>query len=150
MPNAWAQGYDGTGYAIAVIDGGFNLTHPLLAGKTVAEGCFSHSFGTTVASECPSGATPQAKPGAASNCPTGSTRCDHGTHVASIAVGNDVVPPAGFEDALARAGASRRPVYLKADHTVPYGTIVELIARMRRAGVSSLGLVTQPPEPARR
>src|SRR5439155_14081273 len=68
----------------------------------------------------------------------------------AIAVGNDVVPPAGFEDALARAGASRRPVYLKADHTVPYGTIVELIARMRRAGVSSLGLVTQPPEPATR
>jgi hypothetical protein len=88
-PNAWAQGYDGTGYAIAVIDGGFKLTHPMLAGKTVAEGCFSHSFGTTVTSECPSGVTPQTNPGAASNCPTGSARCDHGTHVASIAVGND-------------------------------------------------------------
>ncbi len=87
--NAWAQGYDGTGYAVAVIDGGFNLAHPLLAGKIVAEGCFSHSFGTTVTSECPSGITPQTAPGAASNCPAGSTRCDHGTHVASIAVGND-------------------------------------------------------------
>ncbi|MHB1207236.1 MAG: S8 family serine peptidase, partial [Rhodospirillaceae bacterium] len=27
--------------------------------------------------------------GAASNCPQGSAHCDHGTHVASIAVGND-------------------------------------------------------------
>ena len=67
----------------------------------------------------------------------------------AIAVGNDVVPFERLEDALGRAGASRRPVYLKADHTVPYGTVVELIARMRRAGVSSLGLVTQPPEPGR-
>ena len=67
----------------------------------------------------------------------------------AIAVGNDVVPFERLEDALGRAGASRRPVYLKADHTVPYGTVVELIARMRRAGVSSLGLVTQPPQPTR-
>ena len=37
------------------------------------------------------------------------------------------------------------PVFLKADRGVPYGDIVELIARMRRAGVSSLGLVTEPP-----
>src|SRR5438477_7822872 len=65
----------------------------------------------------------------------------------TIAVGNQVVLAERLEDALAHAGASQRPVYLKADRTVPYGSIVELIARMRRAGVSSLGLVTQPPPP---
>ncbi len=65
----------------------------------------------------------------------------------TVAVGNSVVPQERFEDALARAGAARRPVFLKADRGVPYGTIVELIARMRRAGVASLGLVTQPPAP---
>jgi biopolymer transport protein TolR len=63
----------------------------------------------------------------------------------TVAVGNSVVPEARFEDALARAGAAQRPVFLKADRGVPYGTIVELIARMRRSGVASLGLVTQPP-----
>jgi biopolymer transport protein TolR len=68
----------------------------------------------------------------------------------TVAVGNSVVPQSRFEDALARAGASQRPVFLKADRGVPYGTIVELIARMRRAGVSSLGLVTQPPAPGAR
>jgi biopolymer transport protein TolR len=65
----------------------------------------------------------------------------------TVAVGNSIVPQARFEDALARAGAAQRPVFLKADRGVPYGTIVELIARMRRAGVASLGLVTQPPAP---
>ncbi len=63
----------------------------------------------------------------------------------TLAVGEQVVPNSAFEDALSRAGAARRPVFLKADRGVPYGVIVELIARMRRVGVASLGLVTQPP-----
>jgi biopolymer transport protein TolR len=63
----------------------------------------------------------------------------------SVAVGNTIVPFAGFEEALDHAGAARRPVFLKADHRVPYGTIVELIARMRHSGVAALGLVTEPP-----
>ena len=65
----------------------------------------------------------------------------------TVAVGDAVVPVARFEEALGRAGASQRPVFLKADQKVPYGMIVDLIARMRRAGVSSLGLVTEPPPP---
>jgi biopolymer transport protein TolR len=63
----------------------------------------------------------------------------------TVAVGNTIVPIAQFEEALARASAARRPVFLKADQHVPYGTIVDLIARMRRSGVSNLGLVTEPP-----
>jgi biopolymer transport protein ExbD len=66
----------------------------------------------------------------------------------TVAVGNRVVPIADFEQALARAGAARRPVFLKADQKVPYGTIVDLVARMRRAGVAALGLVTEPPPPS--
>ncbi|MBI5711319.1 MAG: biopolymer transporter ExbD [Candidatus Eisenbacteria bacterium] len=68
----------------------------------------------------------------------------------TVAVGDAVVPVARFEDALARAGASQRPVFLKADRGVSYGLVVELIARMRRAGISALGLVTEPPPPGRR
>jgi len=63
----------------------------------------------------------------------------------TVAVGNSIVPLAGFDNALTKAGAATRPVFLKADHRVPYGIIVDLIARMRRAGVASLGLVTEPP-----
>ena len=64
----------------------------------------------------------------------------------TLAVGETVVPSARFEAALKKANASARPVFLKADRSVPYGTIVEYIARMRRAGVSQLGLVTEPPK----
>ena len=63
----------------------------------------------------------------------------------SVAVGNQIVPLADFERALERAGAARRPVFLKADQRVPYGVIVDLIARLRRSGVAALGLVTEPP-----
>ncbi len=63
----------------------------------------------------------------------------------TIAVGQTVVTSARFEQALTEARAPQRPVFLKADAAVPYGTIVDLIARMRRAGVVQLGLVTQPP-----
>ena len=69
-----------------------------------------------------------------------SVRADH-----TVAVGNAIVPMDRLEEALGRAGAARRPVFLKADQRVPYGTIVELIARMRRSGVAALGLVTEPP-----
>ena len=65
----------------------------------------------------------------------------------TVAVGNKVVPLPDFEKALDAAGAGRRPVFLKADRAVPYGLIVELVARMRRSGVASLGLVTEPPPP---
>ena len=65
----------------------------------------------------------------------------------TVAVGNTIVALSGFEQALSRAGAARRPVFLKADRAVPYGMIVELIARMRRAGVASLGIVTEPLPP---
>jgi len=63
----------------------------------------------------------------------------------TVAVGNKITGFDGLEAALQQAGASTRPVFLKADQKVPYGTIVDLIARMRRAGVASLGLVTEPP-----
>ena len=67
----------------------------------------------------------------------------------TIAVGNRVVALDKIEAALQQAGATRRPVFLKADQKVPYGVIVDLIARMRRMGVASLGLVTQPPQAGR-
>jgi len=63
----------------------------------------------------------------------------------TVAVGNTVVPFDKLESALAKAGAANRPVFLKSDRAVPYGFVVELIARLRRAGVASLGLVTEPP-----
>jgi subtilisin family serine protease len=88
VAGAWAAGYDGTGYAVAVIDTGINVAHPMLAGKAVGAACFGADYGTDTKNQCPSGRTPEIAPGAASNCGT-SERCRHGTLTASIAVGND-------------------------------------------------------------
>ena len=33
IPNAWAAGYTGQGTTIAVLDGGFNINHPMLVGQ---------------------------------------------------------------------------------------------------------------------
>jgi biopolymer transport protein TolR len=68
----------------------------------------------------------------------------------TLAVGNKVVRITDLENALQRAGAAQRPVFLKADQRVPYGVVVDVIARMRRSGVSALGIVTQPPVAERR
>lgn len=90
VADAWAKGFDGRNTTVAVVDGGFRTVHPMLAGKIVAEACFSDNDPTSnTFTQCPSGQTPEIGTGAASKCPAGSTRCDHGTHVASIAVGND-------------------------------------------------------------
>jgi len=37
-----------------------------------------------------------------------------------------------------------REVYLRADKSVPYGTVVEVMAAVRNAGVKRLGMVTEP------
>ncbi len=112
VPAAWAQGADGAGYTVAVVDGGFNFGHAMLKGKSVGDACFADSYGTTLKPNCPSGATPQIADGAASNC-TDAARCTHGTHVASIAAGND-----GINFGVAR-GAKIVPIDVFSKDTDP-------------------------------
>jgi len=57
---------------------------------------------------------------------------------------------ANLNKALAAKGAASRPVYLRADQRVPYGTVAAVIGRVRAAGVTNLGLVTEPDERPRR
>ena len=38
-----------------------------------------------------------------------------------------------------------RQVFLRADQTVPYGEVMQVIASLRSAGVAKLGMVTEPP-----
>lgn len=93
IADAWARGYEGESFTVAVIDGGFDTDHAMISDKVVGEACFSATFtdefGVETLSQCPGQVTPQIGLGAASNCPAGTERCDHGTHVASVAVGND-------------------------------------------------------------
>jgi biopolymer transport protein TolR len=63
-----------------------------------------------------------------------------------IFLGRDEVP---FTDLAARVAAHpaiRRDgkLYVQADETVPYGRVVQIFSVVREAGVSNLGLVTDP------
>ena len=85
---AWAQGFDGTGHVVAVIDSGVDSAHPFLAGKVVEEACYSTTTGSRSTTLCPNGLDEQIGPGAAVNCPLDLEGCWHGTHVAGIAAGS--------------------------------------------------------------
>ena len=38
-----------------------------------------------------------------------------------------------------------RELYLEADRTIPYGVVVDAMARIKNAGVDQLGMITDPP-----
>jgi biopolymer transport protein TolR len=41
-------------------------------------------------------------------------------------------------------GRADRDVYLKADKSIPYGTVVQVMAEIKGAGVEQLGMITEP------
>ncbi|MCU0269237.1 MAG: S8 family serine peptidase [Acidimicrobiales bacterium] len=75
------EGITGEGWAVVVIDTGVEADHPYFEDRVVEEACFTH-FG-----QCPNGEDSMVGQGAAAPCE--SPDCDHGTHVAGIAVGDD-------------------------------------------------------------
>jgi subtilisin len=83
-PAASGAGFTGAGQAIAILDTGVDTAHPFLAGRVVAEACFSTTSATST-SLCPDGASMSTAPGSGSSCPLAG--CEHGTHVAGIAAG---------------------------------------------------------------
>lgn len=90
-----AAGVDGLGYAVAIVDSGVEKDHPMLKGRVTGEACF------TTDTSCPNGKNSMTGSGASRPC--GHMRCDHGTHVASIAAG---AKPAAL--AVRRAGVADR------------------------------------------
>jgi biopolymer transport protein TolR len=38
------------------------------------------------------------------------------------------------------------PVYIRADHKLDYGTVVHVMTVLQKAGATSVGLITEPPE----
>jgi biopolymer transport protein TolR len=58
------------------------------------------------------------------------------------------VNPDDFEDRLQEIGEQKgyAAVYLRADKDVPYGEVVDVVGRIKKAGFVQLGLVTAPYE----
>ena len=85
---AWARGFTGAGSTVAILDTGVAKTHPMLAGKVVAEACYSTTVQGSSRSLCPGGVANSTAAGSGLNCPSNVDGCYHGTHVASIAAGS--------------------------------------------------------------
>lgn len=42
-----------------------------------------------------------------------------------------------------------REIFMRADKTIPYGFVIEVMSEVRKAGVDKLGMITEPPEESR-
>lgn len=89
------QEFTGTGQVVAVLDTGVDAEHDFLAGKIVAEGCFSSPPASVTGavrrqSLCPNGLGVDIRAGAGLPCDEPADQCAHGTHVAGIATGAHV------------------------------------------------------------
>ena len=85
-PQAWSQGFSGSGQTVAILDSGVDKNHRFLAGKVVSEACYSG--GGSGESLCPGAVTESTGPGSGLPCSDPELpNCFHGTHVAGIAAG---------------------------------------------------------------
>lgn len=91
-----ANGFSGSGQAIAILDTGVDKNHNYFAGgKVVSEACYSTTTGTnpdfdSSQSLCPGGVQESTAPDSGLHCdPAQIGVCWHGTHVAGIAAGRE-------------------------------------------------------------
>jgi subtilisin family serine protease len=99
-PDVWPS-TTGTGQTVAILDTGVQANHQFFTGRIVHQACFAEgTIPQNVGGNCPNGQASQV--GGSSGGPCTAQDCDHGTHVAGIAAGDD---PADTFDGVAR-GAS--------------------------------------------
>jgi biopolymer transport protein TolR len=69
-----------------------------------------------------------------------------------VFLGNSEITPADLEKKLSSNARiqKEKELYLHADRSLPYGQVVEIMAVARRAGVESLGMITEPDRELRR
>ena len=64
----------------------------------------------------------------------------------TIYIDNYKIPPDQFEARLKtiREVKKFRPIFIRADKTVPYGVVIELMGKIKKMGIDNIGLVTEP------
>lgn len=112
-PALWAQGLEGSGGAVAILDTGVEKEHPMVGPAITASACFSSSLPGTATSLCPDGSEEMINltgADAGDACldtlidrENGTSGCDHGTHVASIAAGRSATLSRGVISGVARS-----------------------------------------------
>ena len=128
-----ATGVLGHGYSVAVLDTGVDYDHPFFGGKLRAEGCFSTATSDvhSVRSLCGNGLDVDLTDGAGRNCDL--PGCDHGTHVAGIAVGARVSVDGDATSGVAPgAGLMSIQVFTEFDDVRECGRIVFLASGLSR------------------
>jgi hypothetical protein len=94
-PAVHAQGFDGTGTVVAVLDSGTDVTHVDLDDRIQSQACFDSQWAT-----CP-GNTTQHTTAGGTPCsqPNSGSRCNHGTAVAGNIVSTHATHPGVAKDA---------------------------------------------------
>jgi len=108
----WANGFEGTGYSIAVLDSGVEAEHPMTGPAITASACFNQVVPGVSTSNCPGGVAQvtsltSSAPGdscveAVLDPANGTNGCFHGTHVASTAAGRSTPLTSGPIAGVAR------------------------------------------------
>jgi biopolymer transport protein TolR len=64
----------------------------------------------------------------------------------AIYIDNNQVPSKDFEARLKtiREVKKFRPIYIRADKSVPYGIVIELMGHIKSMGIENVGLITEP------
>ncbi len=102
----------GKGWVVAVLDTGVQINHPALKGKVVSGACYSTGGLYGSKSFCPGGVASAKTKRSATYCPLSVDGCEHGTHVAGIAVGN---PPNKYKGVARKASLIPIQVFVEFD-----------------------------------